>query len=259
MREDTRSALVAKVLYPLGFFILSVLIWHMVTTGFDVPGYIFPAPGSVVDAFFEIRPQLWDHVWVTLVEAFSGFLIAAVSGVLLGVLIARFKVLMLTLYPYLIGLYTVPIIALAPLLIIWFGFGMLPKIVVAALISFLPVVINTLRGLGSADYRAVELMQLLAASESETFRKIRFPTALPYILASFKIAVPAAVVGAVVGEFLGSDRGLGALIIRGTSRLQTDLLFVSIGILGILGICLFLLIVLIESTLLSWYEGTTTL
>lgn len=259
MSDSKTRILLVKVLYPLGFFIWSILLWHFVTTRFDVPSYIFPGPLSVIDAFVEIRPLLWGHVWVTLVEAFAGFTGAAFFGVLVGVLIARFKLLMVTLYPYLIALYTVPIIALSPLLIIWFGFGKLPKIVVAGLISFLPIVINTLRGLRSTDYRAVELMDLLAAREWTTFRKVRFPTALPYIFASFKIAVPASVVGAVVGEFLGSDRGLGSLIIRGSSRLQTDLLFVAIGVLGVLGISLFLIIVLIETTFLSWYEGTTTL
>lgn len=248
-----------RFIYPAVFFVLVLAVWEVVVTMFDVPRFIMPAPSAIAGKFFATGTGLWRHARLTMFESILGFALAVITGLTLAILISRFEVVQLTIYPYLIALSTIPVLAIAPLLILWFGFGILPKIIVSALISFLPIVINTMRGLEAVDYRLLELMYSLSASQSQVYRKIRFYTALPYIFAALKVSIAGAVVGAVVGEFLGSDTGLGYLIIRASSRLDTPLLFMSITLLGILGVSLFLVITLVEKKVLHWYDGSTIL
>jgi NitT/TauT family transport system permease protein len=257
--RQTRTSRIQTIAYPLGFFALLMVTWHFAVKIFAVPRYVMPAPADVLDRFLDERSEIWRDVIVTLIETLSGLTLAIAAGLVFGTVISHSRVAFLTIYPYLVALSTVPIIAIAPLLIVWLGYGLAPKIAVSALIAFLPIVINTIRGLGSTDYRALMLMDSIAAGKMPVFWKVRFPTAMPYIFAAFKIAVPAATVGAVVGEFLGSDEGMGAVIILATSRLQMDLLFVAIFLLGATGVTLFLIVSLSERVLLRWYDGTTTL
>lgn len=258
MQKRARDRMQA-ICYPTLFLVLIVLLWQLVVRLFSVPEYVLPAPTDVVSSFEEVQGTVWKNAGVTLLETVSGFAAAVVAGLVLGSLISQSRTAFLTIYPYLVALSTVPIIAVAPLLIVWLGYGLTPKIVVSALIAFLPIVINTVRGLNSTDYRALLLMDSIAAGRFSIFVKVRLPTATPYLFSAFKTAVPLATVGAVVGEFLGSDNGLGALIIRASSRLQMDLLFVAILLLGLMGVCLFLVISLLENVFLRWYDGTTVL
>ena len=248
-----------RFVYPALFFVVLLIVWEGGVRALSVPTYILPAPTAVGARFSQMSSSLWRDAWVTILESLSGFALAAVVGVTLAVMIARFKSLELIVFPYLIALHTIPIIAIGPLLIMWFGFGLVPKILVAALIALLPIVINTVRGLQSVDYRVLELMDSLSATEWQVFSKIRLFSALPYTFAAFKVSVAGSVIGAVVGEFLGSDTGLGALIIQASTRLDTPLLFVAITMLGLIGVSLFLATTLLERRLLRWYEGATIL
>ncbi len=249
----------AKYIYPIIFLILVLLACQGATVLFKIPAFILPPPSAIATNFFTTNVNLWKHLSATLIEATSGFSLAIVVGLTLAFLITRSQLIDVTIYPYLIALSTIPILAIAPLLILWFGFGLLPKIIVSALICFLPIVINTMRGLRAVDYRLLELMQSLSATEFQVYRKIRVYAALPYTFAALKVAVAGSLVGAVVGEFLGSDTGLGYLIVRASTRLDTTLLFMAIVMLVVLGVSEFLLITLAERKLLYWYEGSTTL
>src|SRR5258708_9100265 len=172
---------------------------------------------------------------MTVIEALSGFVIAAIFGVSLSGGIVHSRFLERGLLPYIIVSNAIPIIAIMPLLTIWFGFGIVPKIMICAIISFFPIVTNTTRGLRSADYRVIEFMRSTNATPLQVFLKVQLPSALPFIFAGFKIAASLALVGAVVAEFYSSGRGLGYLIITSATELRTYLLFVAITILALLG------------------------
>jgi ABC-type nitrate/sulfonate/bicarbonate transport system permease component len=150
---------------------------------------------------------------------------------------------------------TVPVIAIAPLLIVWFGYDMMPKVVMTALIAFFPVVVNTVDGLEATDPDLLDLMRLLQADWWQTFRKARFPAALPFIFSGLKIAAAVSVIGAVIGEWVGADRGLGFLMIRANAQLRTDLIFASITILSAMGILLFLAVCALERIGMPWERG----
>jgi NitT/TauT family transport system permease protein len=155
-------------------------------------------------------------------------------------------------YPFLVAAQVLPKVALAPLFLIWFGFGLTPKVVIAALIAFFPIVINTARGLSSVEPELIQYMHSLGANWREIFFKISLPWALPYVFASFRISIGLAVVGAVVGEFISSDSGLGYVISYANTSLDTDVMFAGLLVLSALGVALFLVIVLIERVTLSW-------
>jgi len=224
------------------FLILAVVLgfWELSVKAFDLPPWLLPAPSDVAARFIKTT-TLWYHTGLTVIEALAGFLISAVSGVLLSAGIAHSRFLERGVFPYVIVSNAIPIIAIIPLLTIWFGFGIAPKIMICAIISFFPIVTNTTRGLKSADRRVIEFMHSINATRSEILVKVQLPSALPFIFASFKIAASLALVGAVVAEFYSSDNGLGYLIITSATQLRTDLLFVCIVVLAMLGVASFML------------------
>lgn len=223
--------------------------WEFLVWLYDVPPWLMPAPSSVWARFFKTE-TLWFHTSITILEAMAGFAISAVLGVALSAGIVHSRFLERGVFPYIIVSNSIPIIAVIPLLTIWFGFGIAPKIMIASIITFFPIVTNTTRGLKSADPRILDFMHSINATRTEVFFKVQLPAALPYIFAGFKIAASLSLVGAVVGEFYGSDRGLGYLVITSATQLRTDLLFVSIIVLAVLGVGLF--------TLFGWLERWVT-
>ena len=204
----------------------------------DLPPWLLPAPSDIAGRFARTG-DLGYHTGVTLAEALSGFAIAAVFGVGLSGGIVHSRFLERGLLPYIIVSNAIPIIAIMPLLTIWFGFGIVPRIMICAIISFFPIVTNTTRGLRATDHRIIELMRSINATPRQVFLKVQLPSALPFIFAGFKIAASLALVGAVVAEFYSSDRGLGYLIITSATELRTALLFVAIAILALLGVISF--------------------
>jgi NitT/TauT family transport system permease protein len=227
--------------------ILAVVLggWEIAVDLLDVPPWLLPAPTRIALRFASTG-TLWYHTGLTLFEALSGFLISALIGVALSAGIVHSEFLERGVFPYIIVSNSVPIIAIIPLLTIWFGFGFAPKIAIAAIISFFPIVTNTTRGLKATDPRILDFMHSINATRREVFVKAQLPSALPFIFAGFKIAASLSLVGAVVGEFYGSDRGLGFLVITSATQLRTDLLFVSITVLAVLGVTLF--------SLFGWLE-----
>jgi len=234
-----------RVLPPLLFLVALLFLWEGTVRWFDIPKWLLPAPTAILDRFLKLK-TLWVHTGLTVMEALSGFAASAILGITLSAGIVHSRFLERGVFPYVVVSNAIPIIAIIPLLTIWFGFGYAPKIMIAAIISFFPIVTNTTRGLKSADPRVLDFMRSINATRWQVFSKVQFPSALPFIFAAFRIASSLSIVGAVVAEFYGSDRGLGYLVITSATQLQTDLLFVSIVVLAGLGIGCFSLFGYVE-------------
>lgn len=228
-------------------------LWGALVALLRYPPFILPGPGRVWARFLAAAGDgsLWYHTSLTLFEIFAGLLLGVSTATLLGYLIAKSPTLDRLLSPYIVAAQAVPIVALAPLLVIWFGFGSMSKILVCALTLFLPVLINTAVGIRSVDRNLRELMRSLGASRWQTFRMLEVPAALPVLLGGLKIGATLSVIGAVVGEFVGADRGLGFLINLARGLFDTPLLFVALFTLVAIALALYGAISLIETILLQ--------
>jgi len=237
---------------PLQFLVLVVIAWEVVAWALTIPDWLLPPPHRIVRRFTEAR-NLGLHTRITLVEALAGFGLSALIGPIVAAGIANIKFLERGVFPYIVLANAVPIVAVAPLLTVWLGYGLAPKVAVAMIITFFPIVTNTARGLASADYRMIRMMHCLNASAFEIFRKIQVPTALPYIFAGFKISLSLSLIGAVVGEFYGGgDKGLGYLITVTAAQFDTPLLFVAVAILAVSGVGFFQITAFFERRLIYW-------
>lgn len=239
------------VLIPLVFIVVAA-VWEWAIYFFAVPEYVAPAPSAVARAL--INGKYLNNALFTLSEAMMGFGLAAVAGIVLGGLIAQFPLVDKTLYPYLIAIQTTPKVAIAPLFIIWFGFGMTSKVVIAATVAFFPVLVNVISGLKSTDPERIELMRSLRATRWQIFSMVLFPSALPVIFAGLNIAVIFSLLGAIVGEFLGSREGLGNAIMQMNVNLDTAGVFASLFVLSCIGIGLHVIMGTIQRRLLFWTE-----
>jgi NitT/TauT family transport system permease protein len=240
LNGGARDRLIDRILPPLIILFVVLALWEGAVRAFEIPPWLLPAPSDVAARLFKTA-SLWYHTGLTVMEALTGFSISAALGIALSAGVVHSRFLERGVLPYIIVSNAIPIIAIIPLLTIWFGFGLAPKIIICAIISLFPIVTNTTRGLKSADRRIIEFMHSINARSWEIFYKIQLPTALPFIFAGFKIGASLALVGAVVAEFYSSDRGLGYLVITSATQLRTDLLFVSIAILAALGVSSFML------------------
>lgn len=246
------AGVLAKKAKPLLVVAAVIVAWEGYTVVRDVPSFILPAPSSIADYLVSNPGLLIGHAGITLREVAIAFFLSVFAGVALAIFITRFKLLEEALLPILVTFQVIPTIAIAPLLVLWLGFGDAPKIAVAFLISFFPVLVNTLSGLRSMDDDLIYLARSLGATQWQVLRKISLPNALPFVFAGAKVSITLAVIGAVVGEFVGADQGLGFLILRGSAQLQTELLFASVIVLSLIGIGLFNLIKVLERVLLPW-------
>lgn len=242
----------------LGVAFIGLLAWELIVRWFNVPEYLVPAPAVIASRFVEAFPTVIPHFLTTGLEALIGFVIAAMVGFGIAVLFISWTPLEHALYPYAIALKSVPIVAIAPLLIIWFGNGLSPKIIVAAIISFFPILVNSVRGLTAIDREHLDIFDSLAATRSQILLKLRIPSSLPYLFSGLRIAATLAVIGAIVGEFAGADRGLGYFITISSHRLETVDVFVGIFLSSLLGIGAFYGIVVIEHLLITWHRQCLT-
>jgi len=224
-----------------------------------VPVFILPPPHRIVAKLLVIYPSVLFHSAITLAESILGFVLAFLFGFPLAVGIVHSRFMERTVYPYVVAIRLIPIIAVAPLMVIWFGIGLTPKIVVSALLAFFPIVVNSVTGLRSGATEALRLMQSLKATRAQTFWKIRLYASLPYLFSALRVSATLAVIGAIVGEFVGgSDNGLGAMMLRAEAFLYTDELFVGVVFSAILGLLLFGAVALIERRVLFWHESISS-
>ncbi len=230
---------------------LLVVAWQVTVTALAVSDFILPAPLEILKVTVRFFPQLIRHAWTTTAEILLGFAIGNAIAVIMAVFIVNSRVVERALYPLIIASQTIPKVAVAPLFLIWFGSGLTPKVVITAIVCFFPTVVNTVQGLRATDEHAIDLLRLVAASRRQIFVKLQFPSALPYFFAGLKISIALAVIGAVIGEWVGANSGLGYLIMYSTQTLRTDLMFAALLVVSVLGILLYLVAVLFER-LCSW-------
>jgi NitT/TauT family transport system permease protein len=220
-----------------------------------VPTYLVPTPPQVYDTMVDKWSMLARNTWVTLYETLLGFVLAVLLGLVTAVLIAASRGFDRAVYPLVLVAQVIPKIAIAPLLVVWFGTDLRPKVILAVLIAFFPVVVSGVAGLRSTDPELLDLSATMGGSRWRTFRKVRFPTALPHLMAGVKVAVTLAVVGAVVGEFIGADEGLGYVLLLANGQVDAPLLFASLILMSAIGIALFVLVDLAEALLIPWHAS----
>ena len=228
--------------------------WQLIVWLGDYPAFILPSPGRVYDKGVSVAGEgllLW-HAGVTLTEILGGLLLGLPTAVVLGYAMAKSRPLERLLSPYIVASQAVPIVALAPLLIIWFGTGRLSKVLVCALTIFFPMLVNTVVGVRSVDPDLRDLMRSLRATHWQTFAKLEVPSALPMLLGGLKVSMTLSVIGAVVGEFVAADRGLGFLVNVARGNFDTPLMFVALFTLVVIAMSLYLVVVLAEALLLKW-------
>jgi NitT/TauT family transport system permease protein len=238
--------------------VLLVIIWKLVIAIFDVSPFVLPQPEDVWTGVKELVKSdgFWSDVRVTLTETLVGFAIALVLGIVLGTILGRVVWLEQAARPVIVASQVVPKVALIPLFIIWFGFGMTSKIIIVALLAFFPILLNVILGVRSVDTGHRDVMRSLNASRWETFRRLEYPSTLPYILAGMEVGIVFAVVGAIVGEYLGGDQGLGYRIVTSLNNLQAETLFAVILVLTLFGFLLYLAVIALKRFLIPWHDST---
>jgi NitT/TauT family transport system permease protein len=244
--------LLGEALVPAATLLVALAAWEAATRAFRIPRFIMPAPSAILGEGWEWRYRFIEHTWVTLYETLGGFALSMSVGVPLAVLIVYSPVLRSALYPLIVLAQSVPKIAIAPVLLLVLGAGEIPKVVVAFLVAFFPVVVDTATGLAATPPELLDLSRSYRASAFKTFLKVRLPMALPFVFAGAKVAITLSVIGAVVGEFVGSDRGLGYVILSATSYWKTELAFSSMILLSLMAILLFGAVELVERLACPW-------
>ena len=232
-----------------------LVLWQLIVTVFGVPTYIAPSPVQVLQVFVEQGDILWLNFWPTLLEAVAGFALGNTIAVLLAVWFVHNRLAERAFYPIAVFINTIPIIAIAPILVLMLGNGYAPKIVIAALICFFPTLVNMVRGLKAVSPQMLELMRVLSASDREILWKIRLQSSLPFLFAALKIASTTCVIGAIVGEWIGSNYGLGSLIIEATYNFRAPLLYATVILGAGLAVAFFVTTTLIERRVLKWKPG----
>jgi ABC-type nitrate/sulfonate/bicarbonate transport system permease component len=230
-----------------------LIVWQAAVAYWHIEAYLLPSPLAIAAAARDALSLLGGHLWQTAQETLWGFGLALAVGLVLGLLLDWFPWVRNALYPLLVASQTVPIVAIAPLLVIWFGYGIWPKILVVGLVCFFPIVVNTADGLRSVDPELVSLLRSMGASRSTLFLLVRLPGAMPLIFSGIKVAITYSVVGAILGEWVGASKGLGVFMLRSTNSFRTDWVFVSIALTAALSLLLFGLVSMIEHLSLRWY------
>jgi NitT/TauT family transport system permease protein len=221
-----------------------------------VKPYLVPSPDSVATRLYQDPDMFAREGLKTLEGALLGFALGGTIAILLATLMAQSRFLERGLFPLAILVKVTPIVAIAPLLTIWFGFGLMPKVFIAALIVFFPIMVNALVGFRSVNPNALALLESLAASRAEVFFRLRFPSSLPFLFAAFRVSIPMSVIGAVVAEWFSGDRGLGRVIYIANNNLDMPTAFAGVFTLAILGVALFLITTVVERRVLFWHEST---
>jgi NitT/TauT family transport system permease protein len=247
-----------RVVGPIVLFVVVVVIWDLAHTQGWVSTLILPRPGNVVSSTYELFEEglIWEHAWATLYETVAGFTLAAVLAITGAVAAGSSKAIRNMIYPYAVTLQVLPMIAIAPILVSVLGFGYTSKIVIAALIAFFPIFVNTLTGLLAADDEAEELFRSLRASKRKTFTNLLLPTAAPVIFAGLRIGLTLALAGAIVAEFVSSQRGLGLLVQRFSYQLNMDDAYAVILVLTGIGLLLFGAVGLADRRIVFWRHSS---
>ncbi len=257
-RRRVRWSRYTVYLYPTITVILILAVWETAARGGYVPRYLLPAPSGVWAKFIQLHEFILGQTWITLQEVLLGFGFSVLLGVPLAIALTSSYTFNRAVYPLLIGTQVVPKVAVAPLILVWVGFGLASKVLVAFLVAFFPVVIDTVVGLQSIEVGKLYVARAAGASPFQLFWLVRLPNALPSIFAGMKVSITLAVVGALVGEFVAAESGIGRVLLSANGNMDTELLFAGIFALVILGIVLFLVMEALERLMLPWHASQRT-
>ncbi|WP_141502804.1 ABC transporter permease [Paenibacillus luteus] len=240
---------IKDALYPVGFAIGFLMIWELAVRLMDIPIYLLPSPTDIIAV---IDSSLWSHMLVTLLEALTGFVFANILGLITAVIFVHSKPIEKGVFPLAIALKTTPLVALAPLLVVWMGTGYSSKVVASMLICFFPILVNSVKGLKAIEHEAWELFSTYKGTKAEIFWKLRLPTSLPYVFSALKISTSLAIVGAIVGEFVGANKGLGYVVLVSSYHMDTPVMFSAIIASALCGLVLFWGISQLERKIIFW-------
>lgn len=240
---------------PVLLIILLLALWDLAIRIFRIPPYLVPAPEAVVGQLFAEWPRLWRESVPTTYATLGGFALSMAFGIPMALVIAYSRTVESFVYPLLVFSQSVPKIAIAPLFVVWFGFGMIPKVICAFMLGFFPVVVSTVVGFKSVDAEMIDLARSMKATRLQTFMRISLPHALPSIFAGLKVSITLAVVGAVVGEFVGSNSGIGYLLQIANGNFDLPLMFAALTVLSAIGVLLFVAIDVVERLMIPWHAS----
>ncbi len=246
------EARLVNTLWALGLFAAILAGWQAAVQVLHIPDIILPSPTKIAEYLVHRGPLFLTHLWPTLIQTIWGFLLAVVGGVLLAIIVSLTKFGGRAVMPLLVVAQIVPKIAIAPLFMLWFGLGDLSRVLIAFLIAFFPMVINTASGLNSVDHEVALLGRAFARNRWEFFRRIQFPHALPYIFDGMKVSITLAIIGVIVAEFVSSQQGLGYLIMFANGQLDTPMMMSSIFVLSIIGLALYGVIAVLARVVVYW-------
>lgn len=237
-------------------FVLFLLCWEGGIRLFKISVIMLPGPLAIVEALWNGLSSgiLLYHLWVTVKEIFGGFALGGVLGLLIGAVVSQFRLVEKTFFAYLVALQTIPKLAIAPLIVVWFGFGLESKIVIGALVCFFPMVVNVIEGLQSTDPKQVDLLRAMGATRWQVFRMIKVPNALPFVFVGINIGIVMAVLGAIVGEFVGAQAGLGFLILQYNFQLEMAKVFAVVVLLALTGIVLHASVKMAHRRMVFWVK-----
>ncbi len=255
MTAHRRPGWLSEWLPPTVLVAAFLSAWQAAAQLLQVPAWLLPSPLDIGEALVSSSQLLAHHGWVTLEEVLIGFALSFVVGVGLAIAIAYSRTVERAVYPFVVASQTIPVIAIAPILLIWFGYGLLPKVIVVALICFFPIVVNMVDGLRSVDPDLANLMRSMGASKWQIFTKAQIPSSLPFLFSGTKIAIAVSVIGAVIGEWVGASAGLGYFMVRSAAQFQTSRVFAAVVVLSVMGIALFVAAGLSERYLLPWHHS----
>lgn len=240
---------------PILAFAVVVGVWEAVVRAYQVPSYLVPAPSAIWTALWFDDGSIFGQAAITTIEAVAGFVIGSLVGALVGIACAYSRLLSRAVLPYVIAANTIPVVGIAPIVILWFGSGIASKIAVTALLSFFPLAVNMMRGLQSYDRTVMDVFHVAAANGWQRFVKMRLPSALPYVFVGLKLNVSFAVVGAIVAEFVQADQGLGFVIMSAYKNLNMPRLWAAMAVTALIGIALFALVALAERAAVPWHAA----
>jgi NitT/TauT family transport system permease protein len=245
----------AAWLRPLIFLVLLIVLWDLAIRIFRIPPYQVPAPYDVIVTLWQEWPKLLSEAWPTTQATVWGFLLSAAFGIPVAMAIAGSRTIESYVYPLLVFSQSIPKIAVAPLFVVWFGFGMLPKVLSAFLLGFFPVVVSAVQGFKSVEPDMLDLARAMEASRLQIFRMVSLPHAMPAIFSGLKVSITLAVVGAVVGEFVGSNSGIGYVLQRSIGNFELPTMFAALVVLALIGVILFWVLDVIERLAIPWHAS----
>jgi NitT/TauT family transport system permease protein len=251
-RAAAGTVLLRRLLLPLLVMAILVVAWDVAIRVLGIPAYVIPTPAAVGQALIKERARLADNAIPTILESLGGFALGNLVAIAAAIAFVHNNTLERALYPVAVAVRTLPIVAIAPILVLMLGNGYAPKIAIAALITFFPTLVNMVEGLESADPQAMELMHVLSASKAEAFRYVRWPSSLPYLFSAMRIASTSSVLGALVAEWIGTNKGLGYLIVLTTYDFRTALLYAAMVVTSAIALGFFFLVSILEWLLVRW-------